>query len=160
MTYRSATPKPKRVAVRRLPHQNQSKTTAEEPITETSRRWAEFRLAVVGHLVVGEVERGQLQAELKTLSEKKWKHPITGIQVLLGYSTIERWYYIVLNSPEAPLRALSRRRRDAGLPQSLTKQVRNYLANQAKRHSSWSYRQHHQTLVRYMKAHDWEALPG
>ena len=65
VTYRSATPKPKRVPERRLPHQkNQSKTRAEDPITETSRRWAEFRLAVVGYLVVGEVERGQLQAEL------------------------------------------------------------------------------------------------
>lgn len=86
---------------------------------ETSRLWAEFRLAVVGHLVVGELERGQLGAELKSLSAKKWKHPITRKRVTFGYSTIERWYYIVLNNPKARLRALSKRRSDAGVPRSL-----------------------------------------
>ena len=129
-------------------------------MAETSRLWAEFRLAVVGHLVVGDLDRGQLGAELKSLSAKKWKHPITGTRVTFGYSTIERWYYIVLNNPKARLRALSKRRCDAGLPRSLTKQVRHYLARQAKRHSSWSYRRHHQTLVRHMKEREWGRPPG
>jgi transposase len=135
--------------------------TVHEPVTEASRRWAEFRLAVVGHLVVGELERGKLRAELKALSQRKWKHPITGTQVLFGYSTIERWYYIAVNNSQAPSRALSKRRCDAGRPRSLTKNVRHYLASQAKRHSSWSYRQHHQTLVRYMKEQqEWGPPPG
>jgi len=124
-------------------------------MTEAARRWAEFRLVVVGHLLVCEIERGQLRAELKSLSEKKWKHPISGRQVIFGYSTIERWYYKVLKTLDAPLRALSTRRRDAGLPRSLTKQVRHYLERQAKSHSSWSYSRHHQTLVRYMNEHGW-----
>ena len=85
-------------------------------MAETSRLWAEFRLAVVGHLVVGDLDRGQLGAELKSLSAKKWKHPITGTRVTFGYSTIERWYYIVLNNPEARLGALSKKRCDAGVP--------------------------------------------
>jgi hypothetical protein len=65
---------------------------------EAARRWAEFRLMVVGHLLVCEIERGQLRAELKSLSEKKWKHPISGRRVIFGYSTIERWYYKVLKT--------------------------------------------------------------
>ena len=129
-------------------------------MAETSRLWAEFRLAVVGHLVVGDLDRGQLGAELKSLSAKEWKHPITGTRVTFGYSTIERWYYVVLNNPKARLRALSKKRRDAGLPRSLTKQMRHYLARQAKRHSSWSYHRHHQTLVRYMWEREWGRTPG
>jgi hypothetical protein len=129
-------------------------------VAEASRRWAEFRFAVVGHLVVCEVERGQLKAELKSLSTKKWKHPISGKWAIFSCSTITRWYYIVLNNPEDRLRALDRRRSDAGLPRSIPKQVRHYLARQAKQHPSWSYRRHHQTLVWYMKEHDWGLVPG
>jgi hypothetical protein len=93
-------------------------------VAETSRLWAEFRLAVVGHLVVGDLDRGQRGAELKSLSAKKWKHPITGKRVTFCYSTIERWYYVVLNNPKARLRALSKKRRDARLPRvSLSKCV-------------------------------------
>ena len=62
-------------------------------MAEPSLLWAEFRLAVVGHLVVGDLDRGQLGVELKSLSAKKWKHPITGTRVTFGYSTIERWYW-------------------------------------------------------------------
>ncbi len=120
----------------KLSNSGQTQTTdEEEAAAETSRLRAEFRLAVVGHLVVGDVQRGQLVAELKSLSAKKWKHPITGRRVTFSYSTLEHWYYVALNNPKARLRALSKRLRDAGLPRSLTKQVRQYLARQAKRHS-------------------------
>jgi hypothetical protein len=129
-------------------------------VAETSRLWAEFRLAVVGHLVVGDLDRGQLGAELKSLSAKKWKHPITGKRVTFSYSTIQHWYYVALNNPKARLRALSKKRRDAGIPRSLTKQVRRYLERQAKRHSSWSYRRHYQTLVRHMKERELGRTPG
>jgi hypothetical protein len=134
--------------------------TEEEAVAETSRLWAEFRLAVVGHLVVGDLDRGQLGVELKSLSAKKWKHPINGTRMTFGYSTIERWYYIVLNNPKARLRALSKRRCDAGLPSSLTNQARRYLASQAKRHPSWSYFRHHQTLIRHMTEREWGRPPG
>ena len=158
---RSATMGLRRRGGAKLSNSGQAQTTEEEEaVSETSRLWAEFRLSVVGHLVVGDVERGQLVAELKSLSAKKWKHPITGRRVTFGYSTIEHWYYIVLNNPKAPLRALSKRRCDAGVPRSLTKQVRHYLTRQAKRHSSWSYHRHHCTLVRHMREREWGSTPG
>ena len=140
-----------------LPQPGQGQTT--EAGAAGSRPWAEFRLAVVGHLVVC-ADRGQLRAELKLLAAKKWKHPISGSQVTFGYSTIERWYYMVLNNPDFRLGTLSKKRCDAGLPRSLSKQVCHYLASQAKWHSSWSYGQHHRTLVRHMKAHEWGPPPG
>lgn len=158
----SATSRPSRRAGAKLPRPGRAQTTEEEEeeaVATASRRWAEFRFAVVGHLLVCDVERGQLGAELKSLSAKNWKHPISGRRVIFGYSTIERWYYIVLKNPEAPLRALSTRRRDAGLPRNLTKQVRHYLARQAKLHSSWSYSRHQQALVRCMNERRWGLGP-
>lgn len=65
-----------------LSRPSQAQTTEEEPVSEASRRCAEFRLAVVGHLVVRDVERGQLRADLKSLSAKKWNHPISGRRVM------------------------------------------------------------------------------
>jgi hypothetical protein len=134
--------------------------TEEEAVAETSRLWAEFRLAVVGHLVVGDLDRGQRGAELKSLSAKKWKHPITGKRVTFGYSTIECWYYKALNHPDALLATLSKKPCGSGQPRSLSKQVCHYLASQAKRHASWSYAQHHRTLVQHMRARERGLPPG
>ena len=47
-------------------------------MSETSQRWAQFRFAVVGHLVFSGIEKGKLAPQLKSLSAKKWKHPISG----------------------------------------------------------------------------------
>jgi hypothetical protein len=124
-------------------------------VSEASRRWAEFRLAAVGHLVFGDITRGQVARELRSLSVKKWKHPISGRCVTFGFSTIERWYYIVLNNPKTPLYALSKRRCDAGVPRILTRQVCHQLARQAERHPSWTYSRHYQALLGYMNGRGW-----
>jgi transposase len=134
--------------------------TDEVPVAETSHRWAEFRLSVVGSLVVGYVGRGQLSAELKSLSARKWKHPITGREVAFSYPTISRWYYIAHNQPNACVGALSRKRCDTGIPRSLTKQVRHYLKGEAKRHPSRCFSQHHKTLLQHMKKRGWGRPPG
>jgi hypothetical protein len=88
-------------------------------VSEASRRWAEFRRAAVGHLAFGDIKRGQVDRELRSLSARQWKHPISGCMTF-GYSTIQRWYYTVLNNPKAPLCALSKRRCDAGVSLALT----------------------------------------
>lgn len=104
---RSATMKPKHEVGANLSRPDPTQTT-EDAVAVALRRWAEFRLAVVGHLIFCDVERGKLHAELKLLSEKKWKHPITGRIVIFSYPTIERWYRIILNNPGARLRASRR----------------------------------------------------
>jgi len=129
-------------------------------MSKNSRRWAEFRLAVVGHLLVCELGRGQLEAELKSLSAKKWNHPISGQPAVFGYMTIQRWYYIARNNPEDRLCALSTTRSDAGNPWSLTNEVRAYLTMQAKKHNSWSYQRHHQVLLRTMRERGWGHPPS
>ena len=130
-------------------------------MSRTSRRWAEFRFAVVGHLVFSDIGKGKLKPELKSLSTTKWKHPISGARITLGFSTIERWYYIALTKTTAPICALTkRRRRDAGVPRSLTKQVRHHLVRQAERNSSWTYAQHHNSLLSYLKERERAFPPG
>jgi transposase len=139
---------------------NQSKTTDDATVTKNSSRWAEFRLSVVGNLVVGYTEHGQLAAALKSLSAQEWKHPITGMRVTFSYPTISRWYYFALNNPKARLRALAKKRCDAGVHRSLTKQVRHYLAEQARMRPSRSYTQHHKSLIKHMNARGWGRPPG
>jgi len=72
---------------------NQTSSTAR-----SHERWAHFRFSVIGPLLAAPPSRGQLQTQLKELAAKKWRHPISGDWVLLGLSTIERWYYKALCS--------------------------------------------------------------
>jgi hypothetical protein len=75
------------------PCPNLLKAAEKQLASEPSRLWAEFRLAVVGHLAVCDLQHGQLESELSSLAAKKWKHPISGGWVTFGRSTIQRWYY-------------------------------------------------------------------
>jgi transposase len=143
----------------RLWRPGQVHTAKEEAVSEASRRWAEFRLAAVGHLAFGDIKRGKVDRELRSLSARQWKHPISGSCVRFGYSTIQRWYYTVLNNPKAPLRALSKRRCDAGVPR-IIQQVCHKLTGQAERHPSWTYSRHQQALVGYMNGRDWGPPPS
>ncbi len=147
-------------AVDTKPTNQEQPELVDEAGSDASSRWAEFRLAVVGHLIFMDVEGGQLSAKLKSLSETEWKHPITGKPVIFGYSTIEHWYYLALNNPGVRLDALASRRRDTALHWSLSKQVCHYLTQQAQRHPSWTYSQHHKELVQFMTKHEWGQPPS
>ena len=107
-TPRSATTRQGRRVLAKPSRPDQPQATADA-VAVDSICWAEFRLAVVGHLIFCDVERGKLRAELKSLSANKWKHPISGKRVIFSYPTIERWYYSLLKNPEARLRALPTR---------------------------------------------------
>jgi len=43
--------------------------------------------------------RGDLQAELERLTEKRWRHPITHEPTRFGLSTMQHWYYQAKNAP-------------------------------------------------------------
>ena len=77
-----------------------------------------------------------------------------------GFSTIQRWHYIVLANPVDPICALgAKSRRDAGVPRSLTKQVRHRLARQAERNSLWTYTHHHNALLSSLKERERASPP-
>lgn len=135
-------------------------------------RWARFRFSIIGPLLAAPPEPGQLQAELAVLAQKQWCHPITGLPVHFGLSTIERWLYQAKleNDPVGALR--TKRRLDAGTTHKLSAQLKVLIQNQYRSHPSWSYQLHfdnlktliknepessdmpsYNTLRRYMKAH-------
>ena len=55
--------------------------------------WAKFRYNIVSELLNNHFQRGELKNKILKISKNKWKHPVTGKEIVFGYSTIERWYY-------------------------------------------------------------------
>jgi hypothetical protein len=84
-------------------------------------RWGRFRLQVIGPLLASPAASGKLQAKLRELSERVYRHPLDPeMSMLLGFSTIERWYYQAKDAAD-PIVALSRKTRsDAGRREALS----------------------------------------
>jgi len=138
--------------------------------------WAEFRFGVIGALLSSPPEKGELRSRLKQLSETQWKHPMTGEKFRLSLPTLERWYYASLKQDKDPVGALRRKlRRDSGTTKHLTPEIKNWLQNNYRAHSSWSAQLHcdnlkvwleqnpsfgmapsYPTIVRYMRLRGWD----
>jgi transposase InsO family protein len=113
----------------------------------SSELWAEFRFGVVGGLLSSPPEAGKLQAALKELSARSWKHPISGEQTRYGVATIERWYYRAKRERGSAIEALRRKTRaDIGVSRVLDPEVKGLLSEQHRAHSSWSYKLHADNL--------------
>lgn len=114
-------------------------------------RWARFRFSIIGPLLSAPPDPGQLQTELAILAQKQWRHPITGLPVHFGLSTIERWLYQARleNDPVSALR--TKRRADAGTTNTLSAQLKVLIQHQHRSHPSWSYQLHFDNLKSTMK---------
>jgi len=114
-------------------------------------RWARFRFSVIGPLLSAPPEPGQLQTELATLAQKQWRHPITGLPVHFGHSTIERWLYQARpqNDPVGALR--TKRRQDAGTSNAMSAGLKVLIQHQHRSHPSWSYQLHFDNLKTSVK---------
>jgi hypothetical protein len=85
------------------------------PPFRSTERWAHFRFSVIGALLAAPPARGQLQAQLQSLADKTWRHPIGGHGFTLGFSTIERWYQKASAAKAGPVEVLKRKiRSDQG----------------------------------------------
>jgi len=112
----------------------------------TAERWAKFRFAVIGPLLVSPPEHGQLCAALDELSRKTFTHPLTGHPMRIGLSTLESWYYVAQRSDD-PLAELRRKvRKDAGAERAVTPRLVEVLRAQYREHPRWSYRLHYINL--------------
>ena len=83
------------------------KTIADPPKRD---RWARLRFSVIGPLMAAPPEPGQLNGAFAALAAKTWRHPVTGLDVRFGASTLERWYYAARRAPD-PVAALKDRLR-------------------------------------------------
>ena len=78
-------------------------SSADDPLKRD--RWARLRFAIIGPLLAAPPAAGDLQAALAQLAARAWRHPLTGLEVRFGASTIERWYsaeHIVRRSETVP----------------------------------------------------------
>lgn len=116
--------------------------------------WAEFRFTVIGGLLSNPPESGELKSRLKALSEIQWKHPLSGEKLKLSFPTLERWYYASLHQNKDPVGALRRKlRSDSGTTRHLTLEMKNWLDNNYRAHSSWSGQLHWDNLCVWLVSH-------
>jgi len=142
-------------------------------------RWARFRFSVIGPLLSAPPNPGELKTALAVLAQTQWRHPITGLPVHFGLSTIERWFYQAKaeNDPVSALR--TKCRLDAGTTNTLSAQLKVHIQHQYRSHPSWSYQLHfdnlktiaknspesgdmpsYNTMRRYMKSNGFCKQPG
>ena len=73
------------------------------------RSWGEFRFSVIGHLLASPPKEGELKAELEKIACRDWCNPTTGEIRRFSFSTIERWYYLVLKNNQSPVKELNKK---------------------------------------------------
>lgn len=110
-------------------------------------RWARFRFSIIGPLLSAPPEPGWLHAALISLSKKEWRHPMTGLPMKIGVSTIERWLYQARHESD-PVHALrTKRRTDAGVTREINAALKLEIQKQYRAHPSWSYQLHADNLA-------------
>lgn len=143
------------------------KTLADPPERD---RWARLRFSIIGPLLACPPEPKQLGAAFTALAAKTWRHPLSGLDVRFGASTLERWYYAARRAAD-PVAALRDRPRanEGGFP-SLTPLAIATLTRQYREHPGWTAQLHldnlraackelganvasYTTVRRYLRAH-------
>jgi transposase InsO family protein len=109
-------------------------------------RWARLRFAIIGPLLAAPPADGELYAALSALAARTWRHPLTGLEVRFGCSTIERWLYAARRAQD-PVAALRNQvRRDIGRFPSLSANAVQALTAQYREHPGWTAQLHTDNL--------------
>lgn len=117
-------------------------------------RWARLRFSIIGSLLASPPAPKELYAALQVLAAKSWRHPLSGLDVAFGVSTLERWYYAARRSPD-PVSALKDRLRgDVGCFPSLTPSVIEILTTQYREHPGWTMQLHFDNLRAALKGNE------
>lgn len=114
-------------------------------------RWARFRFSIIGPLLSAPPDIGDLKSTLKTLAEKTWRHPITGLPVKFSLSTLERWYYRARHDIDPVGILRTKRRTDAFVSRKLSAALKDVLRLQYRDHPSWSCQLHLDNLGAIVK---------
>ena len=119
-----------------------------KPIKDPSQRdrWGRLRFVIIGPLLGAPPEQGELQTALAALTAKTWRHPISGLDVSFGLSTLERWYYACRKADD-PVAALKDRLR-GGVKRfpSLSQLIIDTLTQQYREHPGWTAQLHFDNL--------------
>ena len=103
-------------------------------------RWGRLRFAIIGSLLAAPPAPGDLQAALNELAARAWRHPLTGLEVRFGVSTIQRWYYACRQAIDPVTVLRNQVRRDIGSFPSVCPQAAEALRALYEQHRSWNVR--------------------
>lgn len=109
-------------------------------------RWARLRFAIIGPLLAAPPAPGDLQTALSALADRTWRHPLTGLDVRFGASTIERWFYAARHAADPVTVLRNQVRRDIGGFLSVGPQAQEVLRLQYAEHPGWTAQLHHDNL--------------
>ena len=132
------------------------KTISDPPKRD---RWARLRFSIIGPLMAAPAEPGQLNSALLALAAKTWRHPVTGLDVRFGVSTLQRWYYAARRAADPVAALKDRLRGDAGRFSSLGAAVVAALSSQYREHPGWTAQLHLDNLRVACRASDADCLP-
>lgn len=119
--------------------------TDQDP--QTADRWARLRFSIIGALLAAPPSAGELRQALLALAQKTWKHPVTGVDVRFGVSTLERWYYAAKKAQD-PVKQLRRQKRsDAGRVRRLSARLIQALKDRYQAHPGWTVQLHYDNLA-------------
>jgi transposase InsO family protein len=105
-------------------------------------RWARLRFSIIGPLLAAPPPEGELQAALKSLAAKSWRHPLADREICFGVSTLERWYYAAKSASDPVAALRNRLRDDVGRFPSLSPRAIEVLEAQYREHPGWTMQLH------------------
>lgn len=105
-------------------------------------RWARLRFSIIGPLLAAPPPEGELQAALKSLAAKSWRHPLADKEICFGVSTLERWYYAAKSASDPVAALRNSLRDDVGRFPSLAPRVIDVLGAQYHEHPGWTMQLH------------------
>ena len=105
-------------------------------------RWARLRFSIIGPLLAAPPPEGELQAALKSLAAKSWRHPLADKEIGFGVSTLERWYYAAKSASDPVAALRNRLRDDVGRFPSLAPRAIEVLEAQYREHPGWTMQLH------------------
>lgn len=120
---------------------------ANDNDTPARVRWARLRFSIIGPLLAGPPEKGELKARLDELAARSWRHPTTGESARFSFKTIERWFYAARGAPD-PIAVLARKvPSHAGSQPSVSEALAEAIARQHREHPRWSFQLHYDNLL-------------
>ena len=115
------------------------KTIADPPERD---RWARLRFSIIGPLMAAPPAPRQLASALLALATKTWRHPVSGLDVRFGASTLERWCYRARGAADPVAALKDGLRGDDGCFPSLTPVAIAALTLQYREHPGWTAQLH------------------
>ena len=109
-------------------------------------RWARLRFAIIGPLLAAPPASRELSAAMTALAAVTWRHPVSGLDIRFGVSTLERWYYTARAAADPVAALRNRLRGDVGRFPSLTPAAITLLTTQYREHPNWSAQLHFDNL--------------